>query len=452
MVSFSQSARRVGGATALVLAFLAGVVFQPGLVGADASEASPFQNLSIFARALAHIEASYVDEVDQDALIHGAIRGMVSSLDPHTTYLDPDEYRTLTADTQGQFAGIGVEITVRDGWLTVLSVFDGGPAEDAGILPGDRFLHIARRPARDMRISDAVRLMRGEPGTTVRVGLRREGEEEGLDVELTRAVIEVNPVDALLLPDRVLYLELKAFQDNSTAELRAAIDTALAQARAQGGISGIILDMRNNPGGLVRQAVLVADEFLPNGTIVSTRGRDGRMLDESTAHSRGTRPEWPMVVLVNGYTASAAEIVAGALRDQERALIVGTRTWGKGSVQNIIELPDGGAMKLTIARYYTPSGTSIQAQGIEPDVVVAQLSPTAVAAARLQSEEQLREESLSRHLDGGDSDEPERAVAREQAREGTPADEDRAPFSDDYQAQMAHQTLRAIIADRTRRP
>lgn len=443
--------RRLSIPLALVLAFALGTLVGPRMVGADTSEASPFQNLSIFARALAHIEASYVEEVDQDALIHGAIRGMVGSLDPHTVYLDPDEYRSLTADTQGQFAGIGVEITVRDGWLIVLAVFDDGPADGAGLLPGDKFLHIAGRPARDMRISDAVRLMRGEPGTTVRVGIRREGQEDGLDLNLTRALIEVNPIQALLLPDRVLYIKLGSFQDNTTSELRAAIDSALGEVRGQGGLSGLILDMRNNPGGLVRQAVLVCDEFLTSGTIVSTRGRDGRLLDESSAHSRGTRPEWPMVVLVNGYTASAAEIVAGALRDHERALIIGTRTWGKGSVQNIIELPDGGAMKLTIARYYTPSGVSIQAQGIEPDVVVAQLSPTAVAAARLESEEQLREASLSRHLEGdGAAPEAGNVLQREEAREGA-TEEDRPPFSDDYQARMAHQTLRAIIADRTRR-
>ncbi|HJK94864.1 MAG TPA: S41 family peptidase [Polyangiaceae bacterium LLY-WYZ-15_(1-7)] len=414
---------------------------------AETAEASPFQNLSVFARALAHIETSYVDEVDQDALVQGAIRGMTEALDPHTVYLDPEEYRILTADTQGRFAGIGVEITVRDGWLTVLAVFPGGPADQAGLEPGDKFLAIEGRDARDMRIQEAVRVMRGEPGTQVRVAIRREGREEGLDVTLTRAVIDVNPVEARLLPDGILYLQLRAFQANTTTELRAALDRALAESEGRGGLQGILLDLRNNPGGLLREAALVADEFLDEGNIVSTRGRGGRVLQGYDAHRRGTRPEWPMVVLVNGYSASAAEIVAGALQDHERALLVGTRTFGKGSVQNIIELPDGGAMKLTIARYYTPSGRSIQARGIEPEVQVEQLAPALVERARLDGEDQLREASLRGHLDEREDAEVERP--RNTPREGATED-DRPPFADDHQARMAHQALRAVLSDRAR--
>ena len=412
------------------------------------ADASPFQNLAIFARVLSHIEAAYVEEVDQDKIIYGAIRGMVGSLDPHSVFLDPEEYRILTSDTHGRFAGIGVEIAVRDGWLIVLGVFDAGPADEAGIRVGDRFLSIEGRNARDMRIQDAVRLMRGEPGTKVRVQIRRDGEEQGMQLELTRAVIEVNPVNGRVLPHGIVYLKLHSFQDNTTSELQATLDRAAQELTDDGGVQALLLDLRNNPGGLLYQAVSVSDEFLSSGTVVSTRGRDGQRLHEAHARSRGTRPSWPIFVLVNGYSASAAEIVAGALQDHGRATVVGTQTFGKGSVQNIIELPDGSAMKLTIARYYTPSGRSIQAEGIVPDMIVEQLDPAVVRRARLDGSRQIREATLEGHLDGtaraNDDDVADRAELRTQ-----PTDVDAPPFADDHQASMAYQALRAVVRERT---
>ncbi|MCB9618454.1 MAG: S41 family peptidase [Sandaracinus sp.] len=415
---------------------------------AEPESSSPFRNLGVFARALSHLEAGYVDEVDQDALIQGAIRGMAASLDPHTVYLDPEEYRTLTADTDGRFAGIGVEISWRDGWLVVLSVFPGGPADRAGVLPGDRFLTLEGHPARDIRLQDAVRIMRGPPGTDVRVAVRRDGRDEGIELTLTRAYVEVTPVEARLLPGRVLHLKLRAFQGNTTTDMRAALDGAIAEVGSEG-LAGLILDLRDNPGGLLREAVLVCDEFLQEGTIVSTRGRGGRVLQSSSAHTRGTRPDWPMVVLVNGYSASAAEIVAGALQDHHRALVVGTRTFGKGSVQNFVELPDEGALKMTIARYYTPLGRSIQATGIVPDVEVPALSEEVVRRARLDERGQLREADLRGHLDGepaaGPSDRPGRDDVRDHGSEL-----DRL-LGDDHQARIGYQTLQAIVADRARR-
>lgn len=438
--------RRLFWPAALVVAFLLGAWLRPAAVGAD--EGSPFENLSIFTRALAHLEVAYVEEIDQDSLIQGAIRGMAASLDPHTVYLDPEQYAQLTADTQGRFAGIGVEISVRDGWLIVLAVFDGGPADRAGLQPGDRFLHVEGRPARDMRISEAVRIMRGEPGTEVRVGIRRSGVEDGIEVTLERAFIDVNPVEAKLLPDGILYVELAAFQENTTRALRQAIDGAIAERRRQGGeLEGILLDLRNNPGGLLSQAVSVSDEFLAEGLIVSTKARAGRVLHEARAHRRGTRPEWPLVLLVNGYSASAAEIVAGALHDHERAVLVGTRTFGKGSVQNVVELPDGSALKVTIARYYTPSGESIQARGIEPDVEVEQLDPNLVQRARIEGERQLREASLEGHLDEREAP-SDRTPPREEPR--AEAGDEQPIFASDHQARMGYQTLRAIVTDRAR--
>ncbi len=434
--------------TQLSLVLLGVVVGYIATGRAEPVAASPFANLGLFARAMAHIETSYVEEVDQTALVHGAIRGMAATLDPHTTFLDPEEYRLLTADTQGRFAGIGVEISVRDGWLVVLSVFPGGPAAEAGLRPGDRFLRIEGRNARDMRIQESVRLMRGEPGTRVSVAVRREGAQEDIELTLTRAVIDVSPVEAHLLPDRVLYLHVRAFQDDTTHELRAAIDRALIEVEERGGLVGVLLDLRDNPGGLLRESVAMCDEFLSRGVIVSTRARGGRVLREYVAHRRGTLPQWPMVVLINAHTASAAEIVAGALQDHRRALLVGTRSFGKGSVQNVVELSDGSALKLTIARYYTPSGRSIQAEGIEPDLVVEQLDPARVAAARLEENRQIREATLDGHLDANHSRRLSR-TGRDAVREDAEAD-DRPPFVDDHQARMAHQALRAIVADRAR--
>lgn len=433
--------RRWIAVSALLLA-----LFSLSSAVAAPSGSSPYENLHTFARALAHIEASYVSEVDQDQLVYGAVRGMLRSLDPHSAFLDPDEYRVLTSDTQGRFGGVGVEIDVRDGWLTVLGVFEGGPAARARIQPGDRFLIIDGHRARDMPIEEAVRRMRGEPGTRVTVSLRRGDDDDAIQLELEREVIHVDAVEGRLLSDRTLYLRVRAFQETTTDELAAAIDAALAKGGSEDAVRGVLLDLRNNPGGLLDQAVSVADQFLDEGVIVSTRGRGDRPIASAQARGPGTRPNWPMVVLVNGYTASAAEIVAGALHDHKRAVLVGSRTFGKGSVQNIIELPDRSALKLTIARYFTPSGRSIQAQGIEPDVRIDQipkqnLQVTASGFSEASLEGHLDAQTVGDGSGQGDRDDP---ILQ-------PIGEDRAAFSDDFQAKLAHQTLRALITDRAQR-
>jgi carboxyl-terminal processing protease len=409
--------------------------------------ASPYKNLSTFARALAHIETSYVGVVDQDALIYGAIRGMVRTLDPHSDYLDPAEYRILASDTQGRFGGIGVEIDVRDGWLTVTAVFPAGPAQRAGVRVGDRFVAIDGARARDMPIEEAVRRMRGEPGTEVRVTLRRQEDAPAFESTMRREIIAVDAVEADVLADRHVYVRLRIFQETTTRELQDVLDRAEIAAREQGGIRGILLDLRDNPGGLLDQAVSVTDEFLSEGIIVTTRGRDDRELSTATARSSGTRSEWPMVVLVNGYTASAAEIVAGALHDHGRAVIVGTRTFGKGSVQNVIELPDASALKLTVARYYTPSGRSIQAQGIDPDIMIEQITDSAVG-----SEAGLSEALLERHLENEASNRQGSQPSARDERRRTASGTAGKPFAGDVQARMAYQTLRAITFDRERAP
>lgn len=415
-----------------------------GVAHATPEQESPYPNLGVFARALVHVETSYVEDVDQDTLVYGAIRGMVATLDPHSAFLDPDEVRLLESDTDGRFAGVGVEISMRDGWLTVLGVFPGGPAAAAGVKPGDRFLRIEGRGARDMRMDDAVRVMRGEPGTRVHVAIRREGEESDLELDLTRAIIDVPPVDARLLPGGILYVSIASFQSNTADELDAALDAGVRQARASGGIRGLMLDLRNNPGGLVDQAVRVCDEFLSSGVIVSTRARGGRLLSESRASLLGTRPDWPMVVLVNELSASAAEIVAGALHDQHRATLVGDRTFGKGSVQNIIDLPDGSALKLTIARYYTPSGGSIQARGIEPDVSAPQ-----DLGGQHGPEGAFREADLEGHLDGAPTHE-ESGARRNLPRTPDASAAPDEPFHADTQARTAYGVIEALIQARTR--
>jgi carboxyl-terminal processing protease len=411
-------------------------------VAAMASEAparrSPFEPLAIFARALAYIELSYVEPVDQESLVYGAIRGLADSLDPHSVFLDPEEYEILKSDAEGRFAGVGVEVSSRDGWLTILSVFEGGPAAKAGLQPGDRFLSIDGEEARDVRLYDAVRRIRGEPGTTVEVAVRREGQEKALERTLTRAFIDIDPIEAQLLDDGIVYVRIKAFQDGTARLFSHALDEAVMKRRRRGGVTGLLLDLRDNGGGLLHEAVWVSDELLASGVIVSTRGRGGVKISEYSARRAGTRPKWAIVVLINENTASASEIVAGALRDHRRAVLVGVRSFGKGSVQNVFELPGGSALKLTTYRYYTPSGRSIQAEGITPDLVAEQ--PRAEG-----DPEPIREEELERHLVA----QPKGAgVQQAPASKQAPKATGKMPalFAEDSQGQRAHTALQHLIA------
>jgi carboxyl-terminal processing protease len=395
---------------------------------------SPFEPLSIFARALAYVETAYVEPVEQKGLVYGAIRGLADSLDPHSVFLDPGEYEILKSDAEGRFAGVGVEVSMRDGWLTVLSVFDGGPAAMAGLQPGDRFLAIDGEEARDVRLYDAVRRIRGEPGTTVKVTLRRAGNQEAIEATLTRAFIDIDPVETELLGRGVVYVRIKGFQEGTGRALSGALDQAVVQLRKRGGVEGLLLDLRDNGGGLLHEAVTVSDEFLTTGAIVSTRGRGGQMIKQYSARRAGTRPKWPIVILLNEYTASASEIVAGALRDHGRAVLVGVRSFGKGSVQNVFELPGGSALKLTTSTYYTPSGRSIQAEGITPDLIAEQ-------PRRDGDPPPIREEELDRHLaarPGGDRTAEKPRLSREAPQ---PAGNLPSIFAEDPQAQRGYTAL-----------
>ncbi len=426
MASRYRSWVLVAGLT--VASFGAGVLVDRRAHG-DPPRASPYRRLGMLAQVMAHVENSYVDPVNEDRLVDGAIRGLVATLDPHSAYLDPEEYAMLESDTTGQFGGIGVEIDARGGYLTVMAPMAGGPAARAGVRAGDQILEIDGHDAHHIDLDDAVRRMRGAPGTHVRVTLRRRGVADPLRLDLAREVVHVASVESRMLPDRIAYVALKSFQERSSDEMTQALDRLTAQAG--GHLRGLVLDLRNDPGGLLDEAIFIADEFLRDGVIVSTRGRNNTAQDEARAHAAGTRPEFPIVVVVNEYTASAAEILAGALQDHHRALVVGTRTFGKGSVQTVIDLPDGGALKLTIARYFTPSGRSIQAQGIAPDVQVEQVDVPHAAS----SDAPERERDLDQHL----------------PNEGThDAEPPAIPGSDldDMQLRVGYQLLRGLIATR----
>jgi carboxyl-terminal processing protease len=432
----------------LLVGLLLGVGATVSIAGAAPDTVSPYKNLTIFARALAHIEASYVEQIDQDQLIYGAIRGMLKVLDPHSAFMTAEEFRILSADEVGRYAGIGVEVDVKDGWLSVIGVYQGGPGARSGIRAGDRFISIDGRSARDLPIDEAIAAMRGEPGTKVQVALRRPGRDSTLQLTLIRAVIHVDSVQAHLLPKCTAFLQIRAFNEDTASQFRELLDETVERGASCGGVQAVLVDLRNNPGGLLDSAVLIADEFLDRGVIVSTYGRGGVKLREFKAIASGTRPAWPIVAIVNQYTASAAEIVAGALHDHGRAVVVGTRTFGKGTVQNVISLPDGSAMKLTTAKYFTPSGRSIQAEGIEPDVVVEQSSAGA-ARAKAGEGTPLSEASLDGHLKSDELFTPPRStpsVFSSRTEIKTPNASTPNMFDDDNQGRVAFQILQTLVA------
>ncbi|MBI5506656.1 MAG: S41 family peptidase [Deltaproteobacteria bacterium] len=328
-----------------------------------------YESLETFASIMAIVQKSYVDEVPSEALIQGAIKGMVGSLDPHSSYLTPDGYKELQIETTGEFGGLGIELTVRDNILTIVTPIDGTPAFRGGVKPGDQIIKIDDDLTMDMGLQEAVDKMRGKPGSRVKLSLRREGVQGLVDIELTREVIHVKSVRGGRLVDkRFAYVRLTSFQEASGDELVQVLDKL--DKEKHGGVDGIVLDLRFNPGGLLTQAVSISDLFLDAGLIVRTDGRIESQVHKFFAQAEGTRRVVPMVVLVNEGSASASEIVAGALQDHHRAIVVGTRSFGKGSVQTILPLPDDSALRLTTARYYTPSGRSIQSTPIQPDVVV----------------------------------------------------------------------------------
>ncbi len=371
-------------------------------VGKDAA----YENLQTFTNILAIVQKNYVEDVTTEQLVEGAINGMLTSLDPHSAYLTPDLYKELQVDTKGSFGGLGIEITVRNGVLTVVSPIEDTPASRAGVKAGDQVIKIDGEFTKDMTLVEAVKKMRGPKGSKVIISLKREGMNALFDVSLVREVIKVQSVKSKWLDKGYGYIRLAQFQERSANDVERALDSWTRE----GGIEGVVLDLRNDPGGLLTQAVKVSDLFLDAGMIVYTDGRLENQKQKYFARRPGSYTDFPMVVLVNGGTASASEIVAGALQDHKRAVILGTTTFGKGSVQTILPLDDNSALRLTTARYYTPSGRSIQATGIVPDIVMENILMARVGDNGKGRAIGLREANLPRHFENKKSEPPRTEV------------------------------------------
>jgi len=376
----------------IITAFMIGILFLKGnssYVEADTNDI--YKSIEIFTEVLQRIEEEYVEPQDTQELIYGAIKGMIQELDPHSSFMSKPEYKDLQDETNGSFSGVGIEIAIRDNILTVVSPIEGTPAFKAGLKALDKIIRIDGKSTMDMTIFDAIKHIRGPQGTPVTLTISRKGEDKPIDFVITRDVIPLRSVKSYSLSPEVGYVRISTFQANTVEDLYNAL-----RELEKVSIEGLILDLRNNPGGLLSQAIGVSDLFLDSGIIVSTKGRKPEQNAEVSARKNGDKRDYPIVVLVNGGSASASEIVAGALQDNQRALIVGTRTFGKGSVQVIITLADGSGLRLTTARYYTPSGRSIQASGITPDLEIEYVP--VVEEEKEEIPQFFREENIVGHM------------------------------------------------------
>ena len=376
-------------------ALAAGLSLAAGTATGDETQALPVDQLRAFGEIFDLVKEQYIHPVSDRELLEDAIRGMVGGLDPHSAYLNAEEHRELQEGTSGEFGGLGIEITAEDGLIRIITPLDDSPASEAGLLPGDLVTRVDGESVRDLSATEAAKRIRGQPGTPVSLTILREGEEGSLEFTIVRDIVEIASVKSELLEPGFARIRISRFQNQTGARLLEAIRRV---EEVNGGpLSGAVLDLRNNPGGILSGAVSVADAFLDDGLIVYTEGRDPDSREEYYAKPSDFLSGVPIVALVNGGSASAAEIVAGALQDRRRAVIAGTRTFGKGSVQTIVTLDDGSALKLTTSRYYTPSGHSIQARGITPDI---ELPPLRIEAA--ESGASILEGNLPGHLESDD--------------------------------------------------
>ena len=336
----------------------------------------PLNELRAFSEIFGRIKNNYVEPVEDKELLQNAIRGMLSGLDPHSTYLDLEDFKSLREGTSGEFGGLGIEVTMEDGFVRVVSPIDDTPAAEAGVLAGDLIIRLDEKPVKGLALREAVDMMRGKPGTDLLITILREGEDKPINITLTRAIIKVKSVKHKTLEPGYGYVRISTFQQRTSEGLNKAIEQLKKDNNDT--LKGLVLDLRNNPGGLLNAAVDVSDAFITKGMIVYTDGRIPDSKQEFNANPRDLLEGAPLVVLVNGGSASASEIVAGALQDHHRAVILGTKTFGKGSVQTVMPLTDKTAVKMTTARYFTPSGRSIQAEGIVPDIIVERVKITAI--------------------------------------------------------------------------
>jgi carboxyl-terminal processing protease len=390
------------------------------------AEATPgYQELELFTDVLSIVHKSYVEEVEMKDLVYGAINGMLSALDPHSTFMPPEMYKEMKIDTRGEFGGLGIEITTRDGTLTIVSPIEDTPAYRAGLQAGDQIIKIEDKFTKDISIMEAVKLMRGPKGTTINITVMRESFDKPQEFSLVREIIKIKSVKAKTLEDGFGYVRIAQFQERTASDLHSALKEL--RLENDGSLHGLILDLRNDPGGLLDQAVKVADTFLSSGLIVYTEGREEGSKMKFAAQQKDTEPSYPMAVLINSGSASASEIVAGALQDHKRAVVIGTQSFGKGSVQTIIPLSDDSGLRLTTARYYTPNGTSIQAKGITPDIVVHPVEIKEIEISR-----HFREKDLKNHFETSE------APAEE------PISQEKQKFILDEEALGDYQLMRAL--------
>ena len=424
-----------------ILAGVAGLALFILPLAAGAANNETYRQLNLFGDVFERVRADYVEEVSDSELIEAAINGMLSSLDPHSRYLNAKSFEDMQTLTRGEFGGLGIEVTMDDnGFVKVVTPIDDTPAQRAGLEPGDFVTHLDGESILGLTLAEAVDKMRGPIDSGIVLTIQRPGAEASFDVEIIRAVISIRSVRVRMEDDDVAYVRISSFSEKTTRDLEREID----KLRDEYGdtLKGLVLDLRNNPGGLLDQAVSVSDSFLVQGEIVSTRGRRPDSIQRFNAKSGDLIDGMPMIVLINGGSASASEIVAGALQDHHRAIVLGTRSFGKASVQTVIPLGGHGAMRLTTARYYTPAGTSIQARGIHPDIVVEQAKIERINRGPRRSEADLRG-SLSNEQDNGEDDEEAGATegddngAQDNAREESTAPED-------YQLARARDLLRGL--------
>ncbi|MDA5192766.1 S41 family peptidase [Govanella unica] len=388
MRKFAGTASAIAVIVGLGAGLAIGLQFNPDTNSAQAASSETYRQLNLFGDVFERVRADYVEEVKDSSMIEAAIQGMLASLDPHSSYMTPDDFKNMQVQTKGEFGGLGLEVTMESGVVRVVSPIDDTPAARAGLKTGDYITYIDGEQVMGLTLTQAVDKMRGPTNTKVKLTIVREGLDASFDVELTRDIIKIQSVRSHAEGD-VGYVRVTSFTEQTDAGVRKAI--ADLKKDIGPGLKGYVLDLRNNPGGLLDQAVAVSDDFLNQGEIVQTRGRNNRDIQRYNATRGDVTDGKTVVILINGGSASASEIVAGALQDHERALVIGTQSFGKGSVQTIIPLGANGALRLTTARYYTPSGRSIQAKGITPDVVVEQMQvPDANANRQFRNEASLR--------------------------------------------------------------
>jgi carboxyl-terminal processing protease len=395
----------------------------------------PIEELRTFSDVFGRIKNDYVVDVDDKELIENAIRGMLSGLDPHSAYLDAEQFTELQVGTTGQFGGLGIEVGMENGFVKVIAPIDDTPAERAGVQAGDLIIRLDETPVKGMTLNEAVKVMRGKPGSDIELTIVREGLDKPLNITITRDIIKVKSVKARMLEPGYGYLRISQFQSKTADNLVDAVTDLKKENK--GPLNGMVLDLRNNPGGVLNGAVAVSDAFLEKGMIVYTEGR----IADSSLRFNATPDDVidgaPLVVLVNQGSASASEIVAGALQDHKRAIIVGTKTFGKGSVQTILPLSSESALKLTTARYYTPSGRSIQAEGITPDIELDRVKFTSVESNIAP----LKEADLSRHLKNGNGDKKGKSSKQEDEDE----EENESLAADDYMLYEALNLLKGLV-------